>query len=74
MSVRRRDLFSLVSIFLVCISGYAQTTTVSGVIVDPSGAAVPDAQVMLSGHGVEQTGRFDAAGGYAFLALNHGTG
>ena len=47
--------------------------SVSGVVLDPSGAAIPSATVTLRGdHGGERSTQSDAAGGFGFEGLSPG--
>jgi iron complex outermembrane receptor protein len=67
--------------FLVCLFAccfycagiLAQNASIQGTVMDPTGAAVPNAQVTLSGHGVKQSSFSDAQGFYQFPSLSGGT-
>ena len=71
----RRFLWSL-PLVLFATAAFAQfTSSVQGVVQDPSGAAVPKATVHLvnTATGAVQTGTTDAAGGFRFLSLAPGS-
>jgi len=73
-----RTLFSVVaSALLVSSTVFAQTVTLSGVIVDPSGAVLPGVQVQLAatnqGQQITRTVRTDAAGRYTLTDLAPGS-
>jgi hypothetical protein len=55
--------------------GQTGTTSVSGVVVDASGATVVDARITLvnTAQGLQRTGRSNSSGEYEFLALPPGT-
>lgn len=56
-----------------CIAAVAQNASIRGSVVDPSRAAIHDAQITLSGHGVRRTVTSDASGSYQFSKLVAGT-
>ncbi|HEY7336967.1 MAG TPA: carboxypeptidase regulatory-like domain-containing protein [Bryobacteraceae bacterium] len=60
--------------FFIAASLAAQNTaTLRGVVLDPSGAAIPNAAVEISGpNGAHQTGASNQAGSYSFLGLSSG--
>lgn len=64
---------AILACLLVPSAASAQSATVSGSIVDTSGAVVPGATVVLSGAGGSQTTVSDARGAYAFRNVAPGT-
>jgi hypothetical protein len=70
--------FSLLAFFLLCGAASAQETwgSVRGTVTDPSGAAVPGAQLELSGGALPRalTTNSDEAGAYRFAQVPAGTG
>ena len=80
MSARRAVLLASFLAFVLALAPaalFAQTATqglVNGVVTDPSGAVVPNAQVTLTEQGTNavQTSLTDSAGHYAFPAVNPG--
>jgi protocatechuate 3,4-dioxygenase beta subunit len=68
----RRLLFAT-SLVLVCAAPLiAQGVTVSGTVVDETGARVPGAVVTLAGPNVRATSTTDAAGEYRFTDIASG--
>jgi hypothetical protein len=69
--------FLLVSILILPIGSFAQLATgqIEGVVLDPSGAVVPEAQVMVrhTATGMERVLTTDASGNYRAVALDPGT-
>ncbi len=68
---------ALVAIFLMAVSipNFAQTSTVlSGTVIDPSNALVPDAQVTSTSRTTRaiRTDKTDASGAYNFVQLQPG--
>src|ERR1022692_3001627 len=63
----------LLCILICCSFAYSQTATTSlrGVVKDPSGALVPDATVTLLNSSVNKTitGSTNSSGGYEFLQI-----
>src|SRR5215471_11628808 len=51
---------------------WSQTTTLRGVVTDPSGAVVPNATVTVKGAGLERTTTAAEDGGYVIPALPAG--
>jgi len=64
---------AILACLLIPSAASAQSATVSGSIVDTSGAVVPGATVVLSGAGGSQTTVSDAQGAYAFRNVAPGT-
>jgi iron complex outermembrane receptor protein len=61
-------------VFLSCsLAAFAQSASIQGTVLDPSGAAVPNAKITLSAHGVKQGVTSNAAGFYQFSSLSGGT-
>ena len=60
-------------ILLLAVPAHAQTGTVSGTVVDQSGAVVPGATVVLVGGGGRQTTVTGPQGEYSFGNLPGGT-
>lgn len=72
-SVRFKSfLFVLVLVFCFGES-MAQDASIQGAVVDPTGAAVAGAHLVLSGHGATQNHISDAGGSYRFSSLAAGT-
>ena len=72
----RRSLFIFLALFQVRLMGYAQSSggTIRGQVMDPSGAAVPGAPVVLTReHHTTQQVRTGKEGRYLFLHLAAGT-
>ncbi len=65
--------FLLLSLFLSAGWLAAQTGELQGTVLDPSGAAVPDAQIALTSGGETLRTVSSADGHYAFLALRPGS-
>jgi iron complex outermembrane receptor protein len=65
----RRCLVSVLLLFLSSWAARAQSASIRGSILDPSGAAIPTAHVTLAGHGAGRTTTSDAAGTYQLLSL-----
>jgi Carboxypeptidase regulatory-like domain len=66
----------LLGVLLLIAPVFAQfTASVGGVVTDPTGAAVPNATVLLEnlGTGVRQTARSEASGNYRFNSLAPGS-
>ncbi len=59
--------------FFASLTAIAQSATIRGSILDPSGAAVASVRITLSGHGVGRTATSDASGNYQFSSLTPGT-
>src|SRR6266446_8902618 len=72
-----RNIFmGLLGIFLGTFSCYAQSTTsLRGVITDPSGGVIPDATVSITNadNGFLRRNATDASGEYKFLQIAPGT-
>jgi hypothetical protein len=72
--MRRSILFSLLWLFLVSVSAFAQTTSaqLSGVVTDQSGALIPGVTITLTkaDTGVATTTLTNEAGVYNFQACN----
>jgi iron complex outermembrane receptor protein len=66
-----RSLLSCLFAFFTFFStaSFAQNASIHGIVLDPSGAAVPNAHVTLSAHGSQQNAISDAAGIYQFTSL-----
>lgn len=68
---------SLVALLLFAISAFAQETTggLQGTVKDPSGAVVPDAQVVIKGTTLigDKSAKTDSGGYYRFANLPPGT-
>ncbi len=76
MNSRRNVLFGTVILFLCCLACYAQDRgSITGVVSDPTGAAVPDATVTAANEstGRVQTTRSTSAGVYTLPELPSGT-
>jgi hypothetical protein len=67
--------FLLVCAFMPAIVLAQDTASITGTVTDPTGAAVPNAQVtIVSGeHGISRTAPTNASGDFAFAALPVGT-
>jgi hypothetical protein len=65
----RASLFAL--LFTCALSAQTVTTTVTGVVTDPSGAPVPDTVLVLAnkGTGLELSAKADSSGNYSFLSV-----
>ncbi len=67
--------FSLMLTFCLLAAGTAvraqDTASITGTVTDPSGAAIPGADVTISSpdHGLTQTGKTNGSGTYSFSAL-----
>ena len=68
-------LFYLISTFLILTSNvYAQLASIAGKVMDPTGAVVINAKVILNSHtGAERAANTDAAGMYRLLQLSPGS-
>jgi hypothetical protein len=76
MKSRRGLLGSVLLAVVLCVAGYAQdTASITGTVVDPSGAALAGAQVAVTNaeHGVSRTAGTNASGDYLFAALPIGS-
>jgi hypothetical protein len=72
-----RMLLQIVGLMLTfCAAAWAQdTASITGTITDPSGAAIPKAQVTITNteHGINRTAPTNASGEYLFAALPIGS-
>ena len=68
----KTHLFACVLAFLSTVAA-AQSGSIHGTVLDPTGAAINGAHVSLTGHGPRQTTTTDATGAYAFTALQSGS-
>ncbi len=74
--LKRAFLFLSLFLFLTCITAFGQSTSsLRGVIKDPSGAAVPDSAVTLTDKstGATRKALSDATGVYQLLQVPPGT-
>src|SRR5260370_41699733 len=76
--MNRRTVIALCILALVTASAHGQTLTtgqISGTVTDPSGAAVPKAQVTVSNTntGIKRTTESNSEGYYVVPLLDHGT-
>jgi len=69
----KTDVFSCLLIILTTLSAAAQSASIRGAVLDPSGAAVDGAHVLLTGHGSRQTTTTDNDGAYVFSTLQGGS-
>ena len=70
-----RTLASILTLFLVLAAGlFAQTTIVTGTVMDPSGAVIPSASITLTniGTGAQRTTVSDSQGGYTITQVPPG--
>jgi outer membrane receptor protein involved in Fe transport len=68
-----RALIGAAVVLVLSTPAHAQTATVSGTIVDESGAPVPGATVTLTGSGIRLFSISDAHGGYVFRDVSRGS-
>jgi iron complex outermembrane receptor protein len=69
----KSSLLALIFTLLYSLSSLAQAASIRGTILDPSGAAVAGAHIVLSSHGQTRTATSDASGSYQFSPLTPGT-
>lgn len=71
-----RKLFELLAVsFFVAALSFGQTTSITGTVLDPSGAVIPGATVTITNNatGTERTTVSDAQGGYTIPQVTPGT-
>src|SRR5215475_12609131 len=75
MPVARTLLLFGIGLFLCAPPAHAQSASIAGSVTDPQGAAVSNAQVILSGtpSGSIETTQTDSAGTYEFSAIEAGS-
>jgi iron complex outermembrane receptor protein len=66
-------LFAVLCLVLCSLSLLAQSASVAGVVLDPSGAGIAGAHIELSGRGTHLTTVTDRSGQYQFASLAGGT-
>src|SRR5581483_2585136 len=71
--IRRTSLFVL--FLLLCVSAFAQTTSLTGTVSDPSGAVIPGATISIKSAqtGAERDATSDNQGRYTFALVTPGT-
>jgi hypothetical protein len=69
---RIRNLIALTLFLLACAAAQTSTSSLQGLITDPSGAVVPGAVVQLRGGGPEQRASSDNVGHYSFPQIRPG--
>ena len=66
----------IAALILIASMAWAQdTASITGTVTDPSGAAIPNAQVVLrnSEHGINRTGASNSSGDFLFASLPIGS-
>src|SRR5688500_3498353 len=68
-----RPLFTIALVLALVTAAAAQTTTVSGTVIDQAGAAVPGASVTLTGPAATASAVTGSRGEYSFPGVGAGT-
>ncbi|WP_213806090.1 TonB-dependent receptor [Granulicella sp. dw_53] len=69
----KTNLLACVLALFTTLSAAAQSASIHGTVLDPTGAAVNGACVSLIGHGIHQTTTSDPGGAYGFSTLQGGS-